>query len=133
MQDWKQILYDIYTPEIGALWAAQNMIWTNSFAQNKPRTDNHPSVVGKVSSCKTVCLIIPGTSKGRVNSCVFKVKLKENDPNCSESYFLISLWMSYSKSELLKLRRGWDGIDILNQNQVSSLKLQIKYCNGINV
>ena len=133
MQDWKQILYNIYTPEIGALWAAQNVIWTNSFAQDKPKADYHPSVVGKVSSCKSVCQIIPGTSKSQVNSCVFRVKLKEADPDCTESYFLINLWMSYSKSELLKLKRGWDGIDILNQDQISALKLQIKFCNGINV
>lgn len=134
MKDWKQILYDIYSPEIGSLWAAPNGIWTNSFASNKSETDYHPSVVGKVSTCKTNCQIVPGTSKDyRKGSCVFKVKLISTDPTCPISYFLIDLWMTFSKSDLLKLKQGWNGIENLDEVQLKNFKQQIKFCNGINV
>jgi len=131
MKDWKQILCDIYTPEIGSIWAAPNSIWTNSFAATQPETDNHPSVVGKVSSCKTNCQIVPGTSKDyRKGSCVFKVRLNATD---TLSYFLIDLWITYSIRELKTLKQGWNGIENLNETQLKDFKLQIKFCNGIDV
>ncbi len=134
MKDWKQILYDIYSPEVGSIWAAPNGIWTNLFASNKSETDYHPSVVGKVSSCKTNCQIVPGTSKDyRKGSCVFKVKLNTIDPTCSLSYFLIDLWMTFSKNELLTLKQGWNGIDNFTEQQLKDFKLQIKFCKGIDV
>lgn len=134
MKDWKQILYDIYAPEVGTIWAAPNGIWTNSFASNQSETDYHPSVVGKVSSCKTNCQIVPGTSKDyRKGSCVFKVKLNTIEPTCSLSYFLIDLWMTFSKNDLLTLKRGWNGIDDFNEQQLKDFKLQIKFCKGIDV
>jgi len=134
MNDWKQILYDIYAPEVGSIWAAQNGIWTNSFASNKSETEYHPSVVGKVSSCNTSCQIIPGTSKDyRKGSCVFKVKLDLADPDCSISYFLIDLWMTFSKSDLMTLKHGWNGVVNLNDEQLKAFKLQIKFCKGIDV
>jgi hypothetical protein len=134
MKNWKQILYDIYTPDTGSIWAAPNGIWTNSFASNKPETDYHPSVVGKVSACKTSCQIVPGTSKDyRKGTCVFKIKLNTIDPDCPLSYFLIDFWMTFSKSDLLTLKRGWNAIDNLNERQLKDFKLQIKHCNGIDV
>ena len=134
MKDWKQILFQIYEPEIGSIWAAPNRIWNNSFAANKSETDFHPSIVAKVSSCKTSCQIVPGTTKGyRKGSCVFKVKLNTTDLTCPISYFLIDLWMTFSKSDLLTLKQGWDGIEDLNEEQLKAFKLQIKFCKGINV
>jgi hypothetical protein len=134
MKDWKQILYDIYAPEVGSIWAAPNGIWTNSFASNQSETDYHPSVVGKVSSCKTNCQIVPGTSKDyRKGSCVFKVKLNIAEPDCPISYFLIDLWMTFSKNDLLTLKQGWNGIDNLNEEQLKAFKQQIKFCKGIDV
>ena len=134
MKDWKQILYDIYAPEVGSIWAAPNGIWTNSFASNKSETNYHPSVVGKVSSCRTSCQIVPGTSKDyRKGSCVFKVKLNTSDPTCLLSYFLIDLCMTFSKSDLLTLKQGWNGIDNLNEEQLKAFKQQIKFCKGIDV
>ncbi len=59
MANWKDILHNIYTPEIGSLWAAQNKIWNNSFAANKEATAHHPSVVGNLSLCKTNCQLVP--------------------------------------------------------------------------
>lgn len=134
MKDWKSILYDIYSLEVGSLWAANNGIWTNSFAANKSKNDFHPAVIGKISPCKTNCNIVPGTSKEyRKGSCVYKVKLNEGDANCLYSYFLIDLWMTFSKSDLMKLRQGWDGIISLSESQLKDFKLQIKFCKGIDV
>jgi hypothetical protein len=110
-KDWKQILYDIYEPEVGSIWVAPNGIWTTSFAANQSEADLHPSIVGKVSSCRTNCQIVPGTSKDyRKGSCVFKVKLNTNDTTCPLSYILIDLWMTFSKNDLLTLKQGWNGI-----------------------
>jgi hypothetical protein len=132
--NWKDILYSIYDPEVGSIWAAPNGIWTNTFASNKLKTDYHPSVVGKLSSCKTNCQIIPGTSKDyRKGSCVYTLRLKPTDIGCSESYFLIDLWMTFNKSDLLTLNKGWNGVENLNETQLKEFKLQIKFCKGIDV
>jgi len=134
MKDWKQILYDIYTPDVGSIWAAPNNIWTNSFASNKSKNDFHPSIVGKISSCKTSCHIVPGTSKDyRKGTCVYKVKLNTTDANCPFSYFLIDFWMTFSKSDLMQLKQGWNGIYRLNDDQLKDFKLQVKFCRGIDV
>lgn len=133
MKDWKQILFDIYTPEIGSLYAAPNNIWTNSFAKNKAETDFHPSIVERNSSCKTVSYIVPGTTKDHKGTCVYKVKLNPLDATCPNSYFLLIFSMAFSKSDLLKLKPGWRGILCLNEQQLKDFKLQIKFCKGINV
>lgn len=134
MNDWKQILYEIYTPNIGSIWAAPNKIWTNSFASGKEDSDLHPSLVGKISSCKSNCHLVPGTSKDyRKGSCVYKVKLNTSNSTCPLSYFLIDLWMSYSNSDMLKLKNGWCGRKELNNDQLKDFKMQIKFCNGIDV
>lgn len=134
MIDWKQKLFEIYTPEVGSIWRAPNNIWDNSFANNKQGTDYHPSIIGKVSDCKMIFNIVPGTSKDyKRGSCVYKVVLNSSDPNCPISYFLIGLWMTYSKSDLAKLKRGWNGIDNLDEQQLRDFKMQIKFCKGINV
>jgi len=134
MQDWKQILSNIYTPEIGSLWTVPNGIWNNSFAANKDRDDCHPTVVGKVNTDNVSCRIIPGTTKEyQKGSSVFKVKINPADPNCPTSIFLIKLWMTYNNSNLIQFNRGWSGIDILSNSQIEDLKLQIKFCYGIDV
>lgn len=134
MQNWKQILSNIYTPEIGSLWVAPNGIWNNSFAANKDREDCHPTVVGKVNTDDISCRIIPGTTKEyQKGSSVFTVKINPTDSDCPVSNFLIKLWMTYNNSDLLKLNRGWDGMDSLNDTQIEDLKLQIKFCHGIDV
>lgn len=134
MKDWKQILYDIYSPEVGSVWAAPNGIWTNSFASNKSEADYHPSLVGKLSACKTNCQIVPGTSKDyRKGSCVYKVKLNSIDSSCPLSYFLIDLWMTFSKRDLMGLKQGWNGVEQLDEKQLKDFKQQIKFCKGIDV
>jgi hypothetical protein len=134
MLDWKQILSNIYCPEIGSLWTAPNGIWNNSFASNKDKNDCHPTVIGKVNADNISCKIIPGTTKEyQKGSCVFRVKLKSDDYDCPFSHFLIKLWMTYTNSDLLRLKRGWNGIDSLNESQVEGLKLQIKFCTGLDV
>lgn len=134
MKDWKEILFDIYTPDIGTLLAAPNNIWTNSFAANKAETGHHPAVIGRVSSCKTNCNIVPGTTKAYKNGCcVYKVKIDPIDPKCPLTHFLIDFWMTFSKSDLMKLKQGWNGISILNIDQLKDFKQQIKFCKGIDV
>jgi hypothetical protein len=134
MQDWKQILSNIYLPEVGSLWTAPNAIWTTSFACNKEKYDCHPAVVGKLNADKVSCRIIPGTTKEyQKGSCVYRVKLNPDVSDYPFSNFLIRLWMTYSNSDLFKLKRGWNSIDSLNDEQVKELKLQIKFCTGIDV
>lgn len=133
MQDWKQILTNIYCPELGSLWTAPNGIWNNSFASNKDKKDCHPTVVGKVNADNISCKIIPGTTKEyQKGTNVFKVKIT-NDDDCPYSHFLLKLWMTYSFIDLQKLHRGWNRVDSLNEEQIKGLKLQIKFCHGIDV
>lgn len=134
MNNWKQILYDIYSPEVGSIWIAPNGIWNNSFASNKDREDCHPAIVGKINGDKLSCRIIPGTTKEyQKGCCVFKIKLNPNDPDYPYSNFLIKLWMTYNIKDILKLKRGWNDIESLNENQVQEMKLQIKFCTGTDV
>lgn len=134
MEHWKTILYDIYSPEIGSIWAAPNGIWKNSFALNKSENDFHPSLVGKVNEIQGSCKIVPGTSKNyRKGSCVFKVKIDEQDSECILSYFLIDLWMTFNTKELIKLNHGWNGIEHLSEHAIKEFKMQIKFCHGIDV
>ncbi|MDR1883314.1 MAG: hypothetical protein LBR26_11125 [Prevotella sp.] len=136
MQDWKQILSSIYLPEVGSLWTAPNGIWNNFFASNKDKDkdDYHPAVVGKVNADKVSCRIIPGTTKEyQKGSSVYKVKLNPDKRDCPTSNFLIKLWMTYNNNDLVKMQRGWNGVESLNQLQITELKLQIKFCTGIDV
>lgn len=129
IENLRQLLYDIYNPEEGSIWVAPNGIWNGTFAANKPKTDFHPSVVGELSSCKTYCKIVPGTSKDyNKGGCVFKVTLNPSDPNCPKSYFLIKLCMTLTKSDLITLKLGWNGIDYFNESQLKEFKQQFKSC-----
>jgi len=133
MQDWKQILLGIYCPAVGSLWTATNGIWDNSFAANKDKNDCHPTVVGKINKDSNSCKIIPGTTKDyQKGTCVYKVKLK-NENDCPYSHFLLKFWMTYNNRDLLKLKRGWNMVEIMNDDQIKGLKLQIKFCHGIDV
>jgi hypothetical protein len=134
MIDWHEILKEIYSPPIGSLWVAPNGIWNNSFAHNKDKDDFHPSVIGRLFENNHRCWLIPGTSKDyKKGSDVFNVKIDPEDPDCPYSHFLIKLRMVYNSKDVLLLDRGWNGIDSLNEQQTKDLKLQIKFCLGINV
>lgn len=134
MNDWKQILKDIYSPEIGSIWSAPNNIWKNNFASNKRDKGFHPAILERNSPCGTVCHIVPGTSKQHSRgSCIFQVKLNKNDSLCPKSYFLIALSMAYSKKELLNLNHGWKGVLCLDEEGIKDFKFQIKICKGIDV
>lgn len=131
---WKNILRDIYSPEIGSIWVAPNGIWNNAFAHNKDKDDIHPSVIGRVYDENRKCWLIPGTSKDyNKGTNVYRVKLDPNDPECPYSHFLIKLRMTFNSKDLYNLQRGWNGIDTLSDEQIEDLKLQIKFCLGINV
>ncbi len=131
MQDWKKILKSIYTPDMGSLWAVPNKVWNNSFASNKADEDLHPALVERVTPCKTITHIIPGTSKDyKQGSCVFKIKINQKDPTSITSYFLIKLSMPFTKDTLVSLRQGWNGVDILNEKQIEEFKMQLKFCRG---
>lgn len=129
-----KVLYSIYVPPLGSIWAAHNGIWKNGFAANKSPEEHHPSVIGQISNCKTSCKVIPGTTKRHtVGTCVFKTKINESRSESDATRFLIKLWMSYNIKDLNKLKRGWDGIDDFSQEQLTGLKLQIKHCLGKDV
>jgi len=99
MHNWKQILLNIYRPEIGSIWCAPNSIWDNSFASNRERNGFHPAVVGKLNTDNVSCKIIPGTTKEyQKGTCVYKVKLKD-DEDCPYSHFLLKLWMTYNNND----------------------------------
>ncbi|MDR0605819.1 MAG: hypothetical protein LBG80_16115 [Bacteroidales bacterium] len=134
MQDWKQILLNIYTPEMGSIWAVYNGIWNNLFAANKNSYDYHPAVVGKINEDKISCKIIPGTTKDyQKGTGVFKVRLNTYNPDYKITHFLLNLWMTISNKELLKMKRGWNGIETLSETQIKELKLQIKIYWEIDV
>ncbi|MDR0724978.1 MAG: hypothetical protein LBF59_03085 [Prevotellaceae bacterium] len=134
MKDWKQILLNIYTPEIGSVWAVHNGIWNNLFASNKYSNDYHPAVVGKINEDKISCKIIPGTTKEYLKGTgVFKVRFNTYNPDYQITHFLINLWMTISNKELFKMKRGWDGVEMLNETQIKGLKMQIKFYWGIDV
>ena len=131
MMNWKKVLKSIYTPEAGTLWAVPNKIWNNGFATNKSSVEFHPAIVEKTSGCNTITYIIPGTSKDyNQGSCVFKIKINALNPLCPHSYFLIKLSMPFTKESLLDLKSGWNGIEILNEKQISEFNMQLKFCKG---
>lgn len=131
MQDWKKILKTIYTPDIGSLWAVPNKVWNNGFATNKAGDDMHPALLEKITPCKTITYIIPGTSKEyKQGSCVYKVKINPVDMNSCVSHFLIKLSMPFTKENLMDLRQGWNGIDELSEKQLADFKMQLKFCKG---
>jgi hypothetical protein len=131
MQDWKKILKTIYTPDIGSLWAVPNNIWNNGFASNRAGEDLHPALLERITPCKTITYIIPGTSKDyKQGSCVYKTKINPMDLSCNHSYFLIKLSMPFTIDKLMDLRQGWNGVDVLNEKQLADFKMQIKFCRG---
>lgn len=131
MCDFREILKLIYKPDVGSLWAAPNAIWKNSFASNKPGTEFHPAILERNSPCNTISQIVPGTRKMHpAGSCVYKVKL---DPSFDTTYFLLKFSMPYLNSEIITMKRGWNGINELNEIQLNEFKLQIKFCKGIDV
>ena len=131
IKDWKNILQSIYTPDIGSFWAVQNKEWENGFAFNKPGEEFHPALVERVSPCKTIIHIIPGTSKNyKQGSCVFKIKINPSDTSPITSFFLIKLSMPMAKESLFNPRRSWNGVDVLNENQIEDFKMQLKFCRG---
>ena len=134
ISNWRAVLQDIYYPAIGSIWVAPNGIWKNGFAQNKSKEDCHPSVVGRVYNENRQCWLIPGTSKEHsIGANVFRVKINQTDPDCPVSYFLLKLRMTYNSRDILRLQRGWNGVDALNEQQTEELKMQIKFSFGVNV
>ena len=113
MPNWKEILQNVYAPDVGSIWAAPNRIWNNGFAIGKKPTDLHPAIVEKNSACKTITYIIPGTSKVQEGSCIYRTLLSPVNPNKTTSYFLIKLSMPYARAKIGELSQGWN--DIHNQ------------------
>jgi hypothetical protein len=126
--DYRNILRRIYQPEIGSIWKAPNIIWTNSFAKNKSQNDFHPSIVEKIRKDSISVQLAPGTTKEyQKGSCVFKADLIGDG---TFSYFLLKLSMPYIIDDLLNLERGWNGVDNLNEQQLKDFEWQIKICKG---
>ena len=131
MQDWKKILNSIYTPDIGSFWAIPNKVWNNGFASNKDGDAFHPALVERITPCKTIAHIIPGTSKDyKQGSCVFKIKINQNGPTSIITYFLIKLSMPSTKETLVGLNQGWNGVYNLDEKQLEDFKMQQKFCKG---
>ncbi len=126
--DYLEVLRSIYKPDFGSIWKAPNCIWTTGFAKNVAQSECHPAVVEYMKSDNVSVQLVPGTSVDyNKGSCVFKVDLASNG---KLSYFLIKLSMPYSMSSLLKLKRGWDGIQDLSEDQKKDFLWQIKICKG---
>ena len=126
--DYRDILRRIYKPDIGSIWKAPNNIWTNSFAKSKSKNDIHPSIVEKIRKDNNSVQLVPGTTKEyQKGSCVFKVDLAGDG---TFSYFLLKLSMPYIIEDLLNLEKGWNGIDVLNEEQIKDFQWQIKICKG---
>src|SRR4051794_18098216 len=103
MTNWKQVLCNLYSPEIGSIWAAPNKIWNNGFAKEKAGDDLHPALVERNSPCNSITYIIPGTSKNHIGSCTFRTLLNPQDTDKVISYFLIKLSMPYSRAKMNEL------------------------------
>jgi hypothetical protein len=41
--------------------------------------------------------------------------------------------MTYNSKDILKLQRGWNGVDSLDEQQTEELKMHIKFSLGVNV
>lgn len=126
--DYKSILKKIYQPEIGAIWKAPNKIWTNKFSKNIDQENFHPAIIEKVKNDGISIQLAPGTSKDyNKGSCVFKISLTEKS---NKTFFLLKLSMPYLIDDLHNLDRGWDNIDILDEDQLKDFVWQIKICKG---
>ncbi|HOE39205.1 MAG TPA: hypothetical protein PLG05_04410 [Bacteroidales bacterium] len=126
--DYRDVLKRIYKPEFGSIWKAPNKIWTNNFAKNKSKEDLHPAIVERVRNDNVSVQLVPGTTKEyKKGSCVFKVDLAGDN---TFSYFLLKLSMPYIIEDLLNMERGWNGVDVLNEDQIHDFKWQIKMCKG---
>lgn len=126
--DYRDILKKIYKPEVGSIWNAPNLIWTNGFSKNKKGEGFHPSIVEKIKSDNVSVQIAPGTTKKYLKgSCVYKTDLMGDG---KYSYFLLKLSMPYTIDDLLDLNRGWHGINSLSELQLKDFTWQIKICKG---
>ena len=125
--EYYEALKKLYKPQTGSIWKAPNRIWTSGFASGAPNEDIHPSIVEKLHSSNITLSIAPGTSKEKHGSCVYKVKLNDEDKT---TYFLIDLSMPYHVDDIKELERGWNGMDELNHDQKEDFKRQIKFCKG---
>jgi hypothetical protein len=129
--DLQSALMDVFPemsidPDVGSIWAAPNNIWNNEFAWNQRHQGYHPAIVAEKKSCNVLITILPGTtSKHDVGVCVYRVMLK---PGMKTSYFLFNLAMPYVKDDLLKLERGWSGVDELTSTQLIDFQKKIEYC-----
>ena len=123
----KEIFKDLpIAPPVGSIWAAPNKIWDNAFARNQKPKNLHPAIVAEIKPCNTIITILPGTTRDHNNQrCAYEVNLQKAQ---KKSYFLFALAMPYSKDNLLTLRRGWDGIDDLNNDQLKRFNLKIEMC-----
>lgn len=116
---------------MGSIWKIPNSKWKSGFASNRPNEQLHPAIVEKLKNDKVSATIIPGTSKNyNIGSCVYKVDLNSNG---RMSYFLIDLSMPMMIEELIKLDRGWDQIEDLNEKQLKEFALQVKLCKGYEI
>ena len=125
--EYYEALRKLYTPQVGSIWKAPNRIWTSGFASGSPKEAIHPSVVEKIYSGNITVSIAPGTSKEKGGSCVYKVKLGDEERT---TYFLIDLSMPYHVDDIKELKRGWNGVNELDDDQIQDFKRQIKFCKG---
>lgn len=115
--------------ELGTIWAAPNLIWSNGFARNKPGAGYHPAIVERVKKDNIIVTLAPGTSQtDNRGSCVFKTKLT---PLSQTSHFLLKLSMPYLIEDLVLLQNNWNGIQKLSENEIKAFKTQITWCKGV--
>tara|TARA_B100001971_G_C18000038_1_gene436826 strand:- start:96 stop:476 length:381 start_codon:yes stop_codon:yes gene_type:complete len=125
--DYYEALKKLYIPQFGSIWKAPNRIWTSGFARFSDGNKVHPSVVDKVFSDKITVSLVPGTSKEKHGSCVFKSDLTNDG---IKTYFLINLAMPYHVDDLKNLEYGFRNVYELKEEQKEDFKRQIKFCRG---
>ena len=121
-----EVLKEIWKPPVGSIWKIPNYIWNTGFATNKSKDDIHPAIVEKLFKDNLHARIVPGTSKDyNKGKCVYEVDFSNQG---KISYFLIRLSMPILIDDFNNLKRGWDRIEDLNEEQLSEFKRQVKIC-----
>jgi len=112
-------------PGFGSIWRVPNKIW-NSFAKDKAAEMLHPGVVSREDKNGLTFQLTPGTSRKSGGRCVFKTNLNSQEVR---SHFIIKLSIPISKTKLMELERGWNGVDDLSYNDKKELRIKTRVCN----
>jgi hypothetical protein len=115
----------IIHPGFGSIWRVPNKIW-KSFAREKEAENLHPGIISKEERNGFTFQLTPGTSRKSGGRCVFKAYMNSQK---KRSHFIIKLSVPITKTRLLELKRGWNGVDDLSFNDKNKFRIKIRECN----